>query len=173
MQQEDHVIHLLFSANRWEAAAQIREDIANGITIIVDRYYYSGMIYSAAKNNPNLDLGWAMNPDIGLPQPDLCICFIVSTAVAAARGGFGDERYETSDMQTRVRYLFKHLLESTEYPEVFGINADESVEKVYERMIDLVQRVLQITDLGKPLKTTKIDFNFHALKAKGIEVVVA
>ncbi|KAL8703238.1 MAG: hypothetical protein Q9201_003571 [Fulgogasparrea decipioides] len=166
-QQEDHVIHLLFSANRWEAAAQIREDIANGTTIIIDRYYYSGMVYSAAKNNPNLSLMWARNPEIGLPRPDLCICFLVSEGAAAARGGFGDERYETTDMQKRVLVLFRHLLESTEYPEVIGIMADESVEKVYAKMISSVKQALESTDLGIPLKTFEIGFNPDALRKQG------
>jgi dTMP kinase len=35
-------------------AKSIEEDIANGTTVIVDRYSYSGVVYSAAKANPTL-----------------------------------------------------------------------------------------------------------------------
>jgi dTMP kinase len=28
------------------------------------------MVYSAAKENPELSLEWAKSPDIGLPRPD-------------------------------------------------------------------------------------------------------
>ena len=168
LEQEDHVIHLLFAANRWEFAEKIREDIANGIAIVVDRYYYSGMIYSAAKNNPNLSLDWSMGADYGLPRPDLCICFIISPISAVQRGGFGLERYETLEMQKRVFNLFKYILESSQYPECSAIVADESAEEVYAKMIELVRQVLKVVDLKKPLKTHEHKFDVEALKNEGI-----
>lgn len=45
----DHVIHLLFSANRWEFADMMRTKLTSGITLVVDRYAFSGVAYSAAK----------------------------------------------------------------------------------------------------------------------------
>jgi dTMP kinase len=59
-QQDDHSIHLLFSANRWEAIHGILKDISEGVTVIIDRYSFSGAVYSAAKDNPNLGLPWGM-----------------------------------------------------------------------------------------------------------------
>lgn len=105
----DHAIHLLFAANRWEAAAQIRQDIAMGVTLVVDRYSYSGVVYSAAKSNPELDLKWAWQSEVGLPKPDLLIFLDVSPEDAAGRGGFGAEVYENTEMQKSVRRLF-HIL---------------------------------------------------------------
>ncbi|KAJ4329582.1 Thymidylate kinase, partial [Ascochyta clinopodiicola] len=89
--QEDHVIHLLFSANRWEAVPKILSLINAGTTIILDRYYYSGAVYSAAKQNPSMPLSWCRAPDIGLPRPDLCVFLDISAEAAAKRGGFGTE----------------------------------------------------------------------------------
>ena len=57
-QQDDHSIHLLFSANRWEAIQGILQAIADGVTVIIDRYSFSGAVYSAAKDNPDLNLQW-------------------------------------------------------------------------------------------------------------------
>jgi dTMP kinase len=57
-QQDDHSIHLLFSANRWEAIQEILKDIGSGVTVIIDRYSFSGAVYSAAKDNPDLSLQW-------------------------------------------------------------------------------------------------------------------
>lgn len=57
-QQDDHSIHLLFSANRWEAISNILKSIDEGVTVIIDRYSFSGAVYSAAKDNPNLSLQW-------------------------------------------------------------------------------------------------------------------
>ncbi|XP_042234814.1 thymidylate kinase-like isoform X2 [Homarus americanus] len=48
-EMDDHAIHLLFSANRWESLSQITSTIEEGINIIIDRYSFSGVAYSAAK----------------------------------------------------------------------------------------------------------------------------
>ena len=42
------VAHLLFSANRWEKMNDIKTLLSSGVTIILDRYIYSGIIYSTA-----------------------------------------------------------------------------------------------------------------------------
>ncbi|KAJ5958141.1 uncharacterized protein N7479_005291 [Penicillium vulpinum] len=130
--QDDHSIHLLFSANRWEVAKSIEEDITNGTTVIVDRYSYSGVVYSAAKANPTLSLEWAWQPEIGLPRPDICLFLSISPEEAAKRGGFGAERYENEAMQTRVRELFRTIFEKQQ--DVSIINAGESIDEVSQEI---------------------------------------
>eukprot|EP00746_Dinoflagellata_sp_MGD_P167650 gnl/MRDRNA2_/MRDRNA2_98459_c0_seq1.p1 gnl/MRDRNA2_/MRDRNA2_98459_c0~~gnl/MRDRNA2_/MRDRNA2_98459_c0_seq1.p1 ORF type:complete len:290 (-),score=58.49 gnl/MRDRNA2_/MRDRNA2_98459_c0_seq1:356-1225(-) len=100
----DEAIHLLFSANRWETAATIVEDLASGVTIICDRYAFSGVAYSAAKG---LDFKWCQSPDIGLPMPDCAFFLHLSPEVGKTRANFGDERYENHEMQSRVREEFQ------------------------------------------------------------------
>ncbi|KAI2643219.1 thymidylate kinase-domain-containing protein [Xylaria nigripes] len=102
----DHVIHLLFSANRWEAAEKIKAELAAGHTIICDRFYHSGIVYSAAKQLQSLSLSWAKAPEIGLPRPDMVLFLDLEESVARARGGWGGEVYEKGEMQRRVRELF-------------------------------------------------------------------
>lgn len=46
---DDHVVHLLFSANRWECIEKIKKEIESGTTVLIDRYVYSGIAYSSAK----------------------------------------------------------------------------------------------------------------------------
>jgi dTMP kinase len=46
---DDHAIHLLFSANRWESASTIVQHLRNGTTVVCDRYVYSGVAFSASK----------------------------------------------------------------------------------------------------------------------------
>ncbi|KAI1125982.1 thymidylate kinase-domain-containing protein [Nemania abortiva] len=103
---EDHVIHLLFSANRWEAAQKIKTELEEGHTIICDRFYHSGIVYSAAKQLPSLSLSWAKAPELGLPRPDMVLFLDLEESVARARGGWGGEVYEKGEMQRRVRELF-------------------------------------------------------------------
>ncbi|KAM0328855.1 hypothetical protein ACHAQA_005271 [Verticillium albo-atrum] len=106
VEMDDHVIHLLFSANRWEAVKTIRTLLSSGTTILCDRYYHSGIVYSAAKQNPSLSLHWARAPDLGLPRPDLVLFLDLDEETAKSRGGWGGEVYERGEMQRRVRELF-------------------------------------------------------------------
>ena len=103
---EDHVIHLLFSANRWEAVKKITALLERGTTVVCDRYYYSGIVYSAAKQNPTLSLPWARAPEVGLPRPDLVVFLNLKEDEAKKRGGWGDEKYEQAETQRKVRELF-------------------------------------------------------------------
>lgn len=45
----DMDVHELFSLNRWECKNDIEQALASGVTLIVDRYAYSGVVYTAAK----------------------------------------------------------------------------------------------------------------------------
>ncbi|KAF2455582.1 P-loop containing nucleoside triphosphate hydrolase protein [Lineolata rhizophorae] len=115
--QDDHVIHLLFSANRWEASSTIHSHLAANTTVVLDRYFYSGIAYTHAKSllsstsSPSpppspLTLDWCTSPDVGLPRPDLTLFLDLTLEEAARRGGYGGERYEKREMQERVREVF-------------------------------------------------------------------
>ena len=108
-QLDDRVIHLLFSANRWEMRTQLEEMLSCGTSVIVDRYAYSGVAYSAAK--PTLDFEWCRQSDKGLPKPDVVLYLTASEDSISSRNGFGDERYETKIFQERVRQNYEKLKE--------------------------------------------------------------
>ena len=84
---DDRAIHLLFSANRWEAAPKLQQTIEAGSTIICDRYAYSGVAFSSAKPDANLSLEWCQAPDVGLPAPDVVIFLELQPEQAQQRGG--------------------------------------------------------------------------------------
>ena len=152
-EHEDHVIHLLFSANRWEAAAQMRADIADGITLIVDRYYMSGIVYSAAKQNPDLDATWARQPEVGLPEEDLTVFLSLDPQVARTRGDFGDEVYERAELQTIVLGLFEGMLSGMDGSRKAVITANRSVMEVESAIREAVDRMLGSDALEKPLRS--------------------
>lgn len=96
-------VHLLFSANRWEQAASIAEDLSSGTHVICDRYAFSGAAYSVANG---LDLGFCKASDRGLPTPDL-VCFMrVGAEEAARREDYGLTLYEYPEMQAKVAKAF-------------------------------------------------------------------
>ncbi|KAF9270506.1 P-loop containing nucleoside triphosphate hydrolase protein [Marasmius fiardii PR-910] len=103
---DDHSIHLLFSANRWELSSSIESNLGNGTIVVCDRYAFSGIAFSAAKGLP---FEWCRAPDVGLPAPDLTIFLDISPEKARERGGYGEERYEKEEMQRKVREVFERL----------------------------------------------------------------
>ena len=110
--------------------------------MVIDRYYYSGIVYSAAKGNPSLSLQWARNPEIGLPLPDLCVFLDITPQAAAKRGGFGNEKYETSAMQKRVRELFHSLMELPDGRNMRIVDAGRNVDEVGEEVARHVEHVI-------------------------------
>ena len=106
---DDACVHLLFSANRWEKRAELLAKLRSGVTVIADRYAFSGVAFTAAKGAPGLTRAWCAAPDQGLPAPDRVIYLELSQDEASRRGGYGGERYEKREMQARVAEEFAHL----------------------------------------------------------------
>lgn len=108
---------------------------------MLDRYFYSGIVYSAAKNDPLLSLRWARAPDVGLPRPDLCVFLDLEPEEQERRGGFGGERYETREMQGRVRELFYGLMGSEDGVRKVRVDAKGTVGEVQGKVWEVVSGV--------------------------------
>ncbi|XP_047443391.1 thymidylate kinase [Mugil cephalus] len=126
---EDHTVHLLFSANRWELVPLMKKKLEQGITLVVDRYAFSGAAFTSAK--PGFCLDWCKQPDVGLPKPDLVMFLQLCAKEAALRGQYGEERYETCAFQKAVHQRFEQLMKD---PSVNWkvIDASQSVEDVHD-----------------------------------------
>jgi len=133
----DRVIHLLFSANRWEKESEMKKALNAGQHVIIDRYAFSGVAFSAAKEG--MDLEWCRQPDRELPKPDL-VCFLdVSPEEASKRGDYGNEKYEKIEFQAKVRDNYKKLKEDNW--EV--INTDgKTLDQVFIEVENIVKNVL-------------------------------
>ncbi|XP_076807686.1 thymidylate kinase-like [Clavelina lepadiformis] len=134
---DDHVVHLLFSANRWEQCSNMLENLHKGVSLIVDRYAYSGAAYTSAKQGFTLD--WCKNPDKGLPDPDLVLFLNLSSKEAESRGGYGDEIYEKVEFQKKVHNNFLQL-KSKQWK---VIDASQSEENVHREMLNNVNSVIE------------------------------
>ncbi|POR31924.1 Thymidylate kinase [Tolypocladium paradoxum] len=162
VEMDDHAIHLLFSANRWEAVKQIHSLLAAGTTIICDRFYHSGIVYSAAKQNPSLSLSWARAPDRGLPRPDVVLFLDLDEARAESRGGWGDELYEKAEMQRTVRSLFREMIDAEGggqgegLGDLVAVDAGGSVEEVAELIWGRVRERVRQVDDGEVGRTVRI-----------------
>lgn len=138
-------IHLLFSANRWELHDSIKSLLLSGQNVILDRYVYSGVAYSAAKSVPGMDLEWCFNPDKGLIKPDLTLFFLnKDSSTLKDRDGFGEERYEQVEFQHKVKEEFSKVFE-----QISDVNrnvidvSNKSIEDVFSDVLHYVQEVLK------------------------------
>lgn len=159
-EMDDRAVHLLFSANRWEASNSLAQHLANGTTIICDRYAYSGVAFSSAKSYPDarhkeLSIDWCKACDIGLPAPDVVIFLDLTQEEAQKRGGYGGERYEKREMQMRVRQRFDELQKDDEASRRVlwkVVDASQSVEDVQRDINAIVDETLQRVNAGSDLK---------------------
>ncbi|XP_008576976.1 PREDICTED: thymidylate kinase, partial [Galeopterus variegatus] len=144
---EDHSVHLLFSANRWEQVPLMKEKLNQGVTLVVDRYAFSGVAFTSAKENFSLE--WCKQPDVGLPKPDLVLFLHLKLADAAMRGEFGRERYENGAVQERVLQRFHQLMKDTTLNWKM-VDASKSIEEVHEEIRALSEDTI-CTAVQRPL----------------------
>ncbi|XP_078065393.1 thymidylate kinase isoform X2 [Mustelus asterias] len=137
---DDHTVHLLFAANRWERVALIKEKLQQGVTLIMDRYAFSGVAYTSAK--PDFTLKWCKQADVGIPKPDAIFFLHLNPAIAMKRGGFGDERYENPTFQELVLKQFEELMkdESLDWKR---LDASQSIEDLHQEIISKVNKTIE------------------------------
>ncbi|MBW00451.1 Thymidylate kinase, partial [Eschrichtius robustus] len=109
----------------------IKEKLSQGVTLVVDRYAFSGVAFTSAKENFSLD--WCKQADVGLPKPDLVVFLQLQLPEAAARGEFGRERYESSPFQQRALQRFQQLLGDSSLPWK-TVDASRSIEDVHREI---------------------------------------
>ncbi|EER33043.1 hypothetical protein CTRG_03468 [Candida tropicalis MYA-3404] len=148
----DQSAHLLFSANRWELNQQIQELLNKGYFVILDRYIYSGIAYTLAKNEINDesissgknskqlgDVDWLLAPDKGLPKPDLTLFLTLDLEEISKRKGWGDERYELQQFQAKVKDCFLQVLD-TKDPSICIVDVGEkNIDQVSKQLWDIIE----------------------------------
>ncbi len=143
---DDGCIHLLFSANRWEKKKEMEAKLREGVSLVVDRYAFSGVAFTAAKRVPGMDRDWCKGCDVGLLAPDLVLFLSLSAEEQEKRGGFGGERYEKKEFQQRVREEFAGL-ERAYTGRWEEVDACGTMEEVFEALKGRVDAI--VADQGK------------------------
>jgi dTMP kinase len=89
-----------------------------------------------------------LTPDKSLPSPDITLYLTLPPSEASARSDYGQERYESLSIQTRVRAEFDRVAERVQSSEVkgngiwVGVDAAGTIEVVRERIWGQVEGVL-------------------------------
>lgn len=125
----DEAVHLLFALNRWEARLNMEKMLREGVTLVVDRYSYSGIAFSVAKG---LDVEWCKASEIGLIKPDLVLLLTMSVSIISKRDGFGEERYEVPEFQYRVMEVYEQLKDNNYWKE---IDADRPFNDLHNEIL--------------------------------------
>ena len=133
---DDHAVHLLFSANRWESFARMRKTIESGTSLVIDRYAYSGVAYSVAKG---MELDWCKQSDRGLLKADLVLYITLPEETTRSRPGFGDEIYERTDFQRSVRKCYEALQDDS----WTVVSGDLPVDQLDQRLLREATKVLR------------------------------
>ena len=129
-------IHLLYSANRWEVIDKIKEHLENGITVICDRYSFSGLVYSIANG---LDKDWCLACDKGLPEPDVVIFFDLSLEEAQKRRRtLSVDRYENIEFQRKVKQFYDELRSELNW---ISVDANVDQETLAKNITSIIQNL--------------------------------
>ena len=126
---------------------ELEELLNDGHHVVVDRYAFSGVAFSACKDNMSME--WCKQPDIGLPKPDV-VCFLdVSPDEAMKRNGFGKEHYEQKEFQIKARKIYSQLMDNNWKV----IHTDKkTLDQVYSEVYDIIQSLLDNHDNLKPIE---------------------
>ncbi|KAG7170177.1 Thymidylate kinase-like [Homarus americanus] len=128
---------------RWESLAKIMSNIKEGVNVVIDRYAFSGVAFSAAKEGMTLD--WCKKCDVGLPKPDLVLLFDLTPEEVRKRGQWGEERYEKESVQRIVRENYNKLMDSSWKV----IDANKTIDDLQE---EVKAEVIKTIDIAKDEK---------------------
>lgn len=100
-ESDPYVMHLLFSANRYECMKKINKYIDDNYIVILDRYFYSGIVYSIANN---IEDKWCYETEKLLRTPDIIFYFNTFFKKDC------NERYENERFQNKIKKIFDEVL---------------------------------------------------------------
>ena len=129
---------------------EIEKLLEQGVTVIADRYTYSGIAYTLAKDrvskkdNPVFSYEWCIACERGLLRPDKVIFFDIDVKTALERGNAGgksQERYETSPFLSAVKSVYDEELVDKSFWHI--IDAHAKPEEITSQVMDVVHQVIE------------------------------
>ena len=138
-------------AHNRNAEDGIERLLADGYTVISDRYYYSSLAYQGSITDPE----WVAHLNLDCPEirkPDLCIFLDLAPEdsmrrITANRTADELEIYETEEQLRRIREtflsVFEHLEKNTDRGETIRfVDASGTIEEVAKRVRSTVDEAL-------------------------------
>lgn len=128
----------------------IGRHLADGDTVLCDRYYYSSMAYQGQGEN----FEWVADMNLNCPdirRPDGCIFFDMEPEesmkrICAGRAECELEIYETVEQQQRIRAQYRRALAHLEGRDrIYVIDAAGTIEEVAAKVWEAYQDILANT----------------------------
>jgi dTMP kinase len=136
---------LLFAADRLDhLEAEVLPNLADGITVITDRYVYSSLLYQGETSGDLNHMDWIETVNRRAPRPDLTIVLDVRSEIADRRRRLRRENqqiYEDRDLQERLARRYREL--PTRYPNdrIVLVDGNGEVDDVHRVCLALVQKL--------------------------------
>ena len=119
------VMQLLYVANRYEHKPQIEQWLAEGTTIVCDRYVASSIAYGEAHG---LDPRWLADIQRFLPAADLTVLLDIAPETAAQRKAANRDKYERDlALLSRVRDSYRRQAQQAGWIRLDGAGPKEAV----------------------------------------------
>lgn len=135
----DEVKMMLLSANRWEKKGEIEKMVGKGITVIMNRYYQSNLVYGISKG---LKLDWLLSLDKGLPKADVVIVIDIRPKTLVSRSKNIVDTFEKDlELIRRVKKNYRILANKFNWRTVEG---EASVDEVHSQVLRIVRKFVKI-----------------------------
>jgi dTMP kinase len=133
------MFHCVHVADKYDAAAQIRQWLAGGIDVVCGRWWQSAYVYGF---DDGLDAKWLRDVHASLLRADLNILFDLDEEEVLKRRPEMQDRYEKDrPKQARVRTHYRALweCEQSQCPSQWTIvDASGDIETVHSRLLSVV-----------------------------------
>lgn len=135
----------MFVLDRIGHNAEISKLVAEGKTVISDRYYYSSLAYQGKAT----DYDWVRAMNINCPEirrPDVCIYLDLTPEESLKRISNGRESveiYENLEKLTDVRASFYYAIEDLrkDGEQIFIVDASRSLEEISDEIFNIVSSI--------------------------------
>lgn len=133
---------LLFAADRLDhLESEMLPNLADGITVVCDRYVYSSVAYQTLTASPDdADaLAWVQTVNSRARRPDLTLILVVSAETAAnrrARRGGVEEIYESGELQRRLIDFYEELPKVFPDQRIILVDGERRVDDVHASCLE-------------------------------------
>lgn len=135
----DEVKMMLLSANRWEKKNHIVKMVDKGLTVIMNRYYQSNLVYGISKG---LTLDWLLLLDKGLPKADLVLVIDIKPQTLVRRSKNVVDTFEKDmNLIRRVKKNYRILAKRFDWRIVEG---EKSADEVHSQVLEIVKKFVKI-----------------------------
>ena len=135
----DEVKMMLLSANRWEKKNHIVKMVDKGLTVIMNRYYQSNLVYGISKG---LTLDWLLLLDKGLPKADLVLVIDIKPQTLVRRSKNVVDTFEKDiKLIRRVKKNYRILAKRFDWRIVEG---EKSADEVHSQVLEIVKKFVKI-----------------------------